>query len=158
MFGIMTFVRCFDSEIIEIDIAKYPKTMFEVAYNFKKRCDPCASKIMIDTQYPKKTMLQILAVCRGDRELYYYNHHDADLIEIINQFLPEYEPIIDAEDEDPDLFDEYVDEEQPIKKGANYQERMDEDTKERLYDEWERANDRLARLGMCDQKLFGWLN
>ena len=142
-------VSC-ENHVIGINVANYPNTMFEATYNYKKRANPEETEILIRTEYPKEVLEQVFEVLDGKRVLNCYNKDDADLIEIIQEFCPEYVPDDTIEDDDEDDFYDYYEPEEPKKKGPNYQEPFDFEEAERLLNEKEDALDRQLRCEAYD--------
>jgi hypothetical protein len=114
---------------------------------FKKRSNPDETDILIHTEYSKDVLEQVLEVLDGKRLLNRYIKVDVDLIEIVREFYPEYEPIdtFEEDDEEYDEFYDYYEPEEPKKKGPNYQKPFDFEEAERLLDEMDDAYDRALR-------------
>jgi hypothetical protein len=108
------YIETCEEEVIKIDITKYPNTMFETTYQFKKRIKPMETNIIIKTKYSKEYMEIILGILDGEININRYNKEEAEWIQAVKEFYPNYEPHEENEDMDEENIDnndeEYDDE------------------------------------------------
>jgi hypothetical protein len=141
------FIVSYDNQVIGINVAEYPNTMFEATYNYKIREKP-NEDVLIRTERSKEEMEFVLEVLKGETILYQYRQGDLECIELVKEFYPEYEPEYGydfMEDDEEDDLEEYCEEEIPKKKGPNYQRPMTEEEEEEIenyLDQQDRAYDR----------------
>ncbi len=116
-----------DNKQIPIVAKEYSNSVFYSAYLFKINSgQPLTYKV----EETEKTMKNILDVICGKRILFAGIYEDEQIIQKMDQYLPNYEPNEDLEDEEEDFYDYTDPYEIPKKKGPNYQEPLPSDDEE----------------------------